>query len=1217
MRSAVRLASAAILSLFCAISVFAQASQTGGITGVVSDSGGALITGANVDVINESTGKSERTATTSGDGGYSITLLKPGPYRLEITSPNFKKAVIAAVQVRIGETTRQDVTLEAGRIEEVVNVEASTSLINPSSAVTGQPLGAETLRTLPLASPNFLFLMSLSAGTASEPTDVRTAGRGTADMNVNGQRTSNNSISLEGINVNDFNLAHFDTVPLPNPSTLEEMKVSTSLYDASQGSKGGGALGLVIKSGSKDFHWEGYWSHRNDALNANEWFRNRNRVSKRARLLQNVFGGSASGPVPKLGGFWFFNYQGVRARNGLDPLGSALTPTIQNFPTNPDGTTSAALLAPAFGLSVAQIDPIAVNILNVRNDIYSTGFLVPRSGAAGCNVAASAIATFSCSFSGVAPIEDNQYTISYDRIMRDGKDKISGRWFWDNGAVAKPFGTASSPSLAFPRTDTQQNRFLSITHTHVFSASKINELRAGFSRFIFANIPTDVVNLSDIGATRGNSDIFPGMYQVTITGLFTVGTGVNDDRGTVSNQFNIVDTFSMTHGKHSLRFGGEAIQYQLNRFNNFAVRGAITTGSTSSGSTPALPPQTNCTLDTNDCSAFQNFLRGRVTAIQSAFGDPARNFIATDYAAFIQDDFRWSPRLTINVGLRWEGMSFGRDKLYRAGIFDPRLAAAGQNPFLIPEKVDLAGFRGTPGVSDCALESCFDGNNFAPRVGFAWDIKGDQKTVLRGGYGIYYQRLSNQNILQNSLAAPFTVQPLSNASTPTALQLANPFGAIPPPSIVATQFIPSATFFAGLFHGTTGAISNNPADVNNAAFKPIFVNAAGQRCLGYADPNPNIGATNCSINLASFTSAPLDAYTPYTQQYNLTLQREIGRGWAVELGYVGTHYTGGIGIWDPFLAPLYSPSAPRTIRDMNGVTYTINTNTVNNEELRHDIIGLSRKRGSRYSGNIGFADYDSFQATVSRRMSRGLYFQAAYTFSKTIDNVSGSLSTDELNATRAGQGGGNLLNSQKDPFQNKARGDFDRPHRLVVSYAYDIPTPSGNFWNNQFFKGWAISGIVTYQSGLPFSITDSTSGGAFGQTGGGTASFSGACGTDPSTMYTNGSTNDIITSYLNRSCFRTAGVVPNGATGATNFGDVPRNAFRGPYQQNWDFSLIKTTRIKESHELRFRMDIFNVWNHPVFGFPTSVNIGTPSTFSQITTTVVPARLIQFGLSYRH
>src|SRR5690349_20423293 len=1194
MRSALRLLSGAILSLLCLTSAFAQASQTGGITGVVTDSGGALVQGATVDVINESTGKSERTATTTSDGGFSITLLKPGTYRLEITAPNFKKAVVAPVQVRIGESARQDVTLEAGRIEETVNVEATASLINPSSAVTGQPLGAETLRQLPLASPNFLFLLSLSAGTASEPTDVRTAGRGTADVNVNGQRTSNNSISLEGINVNDFNLAHFDTVPLPNPSTLEEMKVSTSLYDASQGSKGGGALGLVIKSGSKDFHWETYWQHRNDALNANEWFRNANGVSKRARLLQNVFGGSASGPVPVLKGFWFFNYQGVRARNGLDPNGSSLTPTIQRFPTNADGTTSAALLASAFGLTTAQIDPVAVNILNLQNNAFSTNFLIPRSGAAGCKTATSVTGTFTCSFSGVAPIEDNQYTISYDRIMRDGKDKISGRWFWDNGAVNKPYGTASS--LAFPRTDTQQNRFLSLTETHVFSATKINEIRLGFSRFIFANIPTDSINLSDIGATRGNSDQFPGMYQFTITGLFSVGTGVNDDRGTVSNQYNIVDTFSMTHGRHSLRFGGEAIQYQLNRFNNFAGRGALQTGSTPpGGGNPAF-------------SSFQNFLQGRVTAIQSAFGDPARNFVATDYAAFVQDDFRWSPRLTLNLGLRWEGMSFGHDKLFRAGIFDPKLAAAGQNPFLIPAKVNLAGFTGTPGVSDCALAHCFDGNNWGPRVGFAWDVKGDQKTVVRGGYGIYYQRLSNQNILQNSLSAPFTVQPLSNTTTPASFQLQNPFAGIPAPSIIASAFIPQATFFAGLRNVTTGLPATNPNDPNVG---PIFVNAAGQKCLNYGGT-----ATNCSINLASFTSAPLDAYTPYTQQYNFTVQREIANGWAVELGYVGTHYTGGIGIWDPFLAPLYSPSNPRTVRDINGNTYTITANTVNNEELRHDIIGLSRKRGSRYSGNIGFANYNSFQATVSRRMSRGLYFQGAYTYSRTIDNVSGSLSTDELNITRAGQGGANILNSQKNVIQNKARGDFDRPHRLVVSYSYDLPVPSGSFYDNQFFKGWSISGIVTYQSGLPFSITDSTSGGAFGQTGGGTASFSGSCGSIES-AYTQGSLQDRLNQYLNPACIRTASLVSSGAAGATGFGDVPRNSFRGPFQQNWDFSVLKNFRIKESHEIRFRMDVFNLWNHPVFGFPSAVNIGTASTFGQITTTVVPARLIQFGLNYRH
>jgi Carboxypeptidase regulatory-like domain/TonB dependent receptor len=1218
MRSVIRFLASGLLVGLCVVLVSAQAIQTGGITGVVTDKNGALVAGAAVDVISDATGKSVRSVTTGDDGGFAVTLLPPGKYHLEVSASNFKKANVAGVEVRITETTRQDVTLEPGNIQETVNVEAAPTLINPSSAQTGQGLDAQTLRNLPLASPNFLFLLNLSTGVTGEPTDVRSAGRGTADVTVNGQRTSNNSVTLQGINVNDFNLAHFDTVPLPNPNALQEMKVATSLYDASQGSKGGGALGLVIKSGEKDFHWEGYWQHRNDALNANEWFRNANGLSKRARLLQNVFGGSGSGPVPKAGGFWFFNYQGVRARNGIDPNGSTTSPIVQNFPTNADGTTSAALLANAFNLNAAQIDPVAVNILNLQSDRFGGKFLVPRLGQSGCRgLTGGAIGTFSCQFSAIAPIRDNQYVISYDRSMRGGKDSISGRWFWDEGFVTKPYGTDTS--LSNPRTDTQWNRFLAITETHQFSSRVVNELRLGYSRFLFANIPTDTVALSDIGASRGNSSQFPGMYRVAVTGSFQIGTGVNDNRGTVSNQYNIVETLSWIKGKHTMRMGGERVQYQLNRFNNFAVRGALTFSATAgtfstglSGAALAAAQLAHCKDDTNDCSAFQDFIRGRVTAVQSAFGDPARNFVATDYAGFFQDDYRFSPRLTFNLGLRWEGMSFGHDKLFRAGIFDPTLAAQGKNPFLIPEKVNLGGFTGTPGVSDCALKSCFDWNNFAPRVGFAWDINGDQKTVLRGGYGIYYQRLSNQNILQNSLAAPFTVQPLSSSPNPTALQLANPLGTIPPPSIVATAFIPQGSHFAGLRRIS----GSGPLNINDPGVGPIFVNDQGQACLNYGGT-----ATNCSINLASFTTAPVQPYTPYTQQWNLTVQREIGSGWAVEVGYVGSHYIGGLGIWDPFIAVQVSPSNPLTVRDMNGNSYTITNNTVNNQDLRHQIIGLSRRQGSRYSGNIGFALYNSFQATLSRRLTRGMYFQAAYTYSHTNDNVSGSLSTDELNATRNGQNGANIYNDQSNPTQNKARGDFDRPHRLVVSYTYDIPTASSGFLRNPVLRGWSISGIVTYQNGLPFSVTDSSSGGIFGATLG-TAQF--LC-SDLRQAYTTGSEADKVAHYLNPACFGTAPIIP--ATGfasnpgATGWGTTPRNAFRGPFQQNWDFSLIKRFSIGERDHFRFRMDVFNLFNHPVFRIPsglTSVNInGGVSSFTQILDTAVPARLIQFGFSYTH
>ncbi|MBI3694170.1 MAG: TonB-dependent receptor [Acidobacteria bacterium] len=1170
----------------------------------MKDSTGAIIPGATVEIFNETTGVSERRMSTGPEGNYTATLLPPGSYRLEVTGSGFKRYQAVGVPVRINETTRHDTALELGAVQEAITVEAFSTLVNTESATTGQGVDSKTLAALPLPVPNFLFLLALSPGAAGEPADVRSANRGIVDINVNGQRTTNNSVSIEGINVNDFNLAHFDTVPLPNPAAIQEFKVATSLYDSSMGSKGGGAVTLVLRSGTKDWHGGVYWNHRNDALNANEWFRNQV-GALRAKLLQNVFGGSASGPIPKLGGFWFANVHGVRARNGLDPNGASISPLIQRFPTASDGTTNAALLGSAFGLTPAQIDPVAVNILNLKSSIYGGNFAIPRAGDPGCQSPAGATASFRCTFSKVAPLADTQYTITHDRSFRDGRDRISGRWFYDNGDVAKPFGTAGG--LSFPRADVQRNRFLSLSQTHLISPRQVNEFRFGFSRFNSSFAPTDLVNLKDVGATRPNEGAVPGIYFFSITGLFSFGTGVNDERGTISNQFQWGDTWSLTAGKHSFRAGFEALRYQLNRYNRFAARGSLTFGSTSG--------------ENNTFTPFQNFLQGRITAIQSAGGDPQRYFRASDFSAFFQDDWRLRARLTVNLGLRWEGMGFGYDKYLRASIYDATLAPQ-QNPFLFAEGVQAPGVKGTPGVGKCALRRCFDDNNFAPRAGFAWDVKGNQKTVVRGGYGIYYQRLSNQNLLQGSLAAPFFVQPLDNRPTPDAFQLRNPVPQPLPSGAVAPAFIPQNSRFAGLRRVS----GTGPLDINDPGVAPIFVNETGEPCLNYGGT-----VTNCSINLAAFTSARPSPGAPYNQQWNLTIQRQLASGWAVEAGYVGAHYVGGIGIWAPNLASLASPSSPINVTDINGNRYSITANAPNNEELRHGVLGLSRKRGARFSENIGFATYHSAQFTVSRRLSKGLFFQAGYTRSKSIDNVSGSQSTDELNATRNGQGGANILNFQNNPRANRALGDFDRPNRLVVSYSYDLPVPKSGLLGTQIFQGWNLSGIVTYQNGLPHSIFDSSSGGAYGATGIGTgllvcrplseqlSSLPGCTPGAPTTREQatlSGSWQSRLTNVINPNFFSAAPNVPNAAgAGVTGYGNVPRNAFRGPSQQNWDFSVGKKFTIKEKHSVMFRADFFNLFNHPVFQQPNSVTINSPSTFTQITTTVSPARLIQFGLRY--
>src|SRR5262249_44450778 len=403
-------------------------------------------------------------------------------------------------------------------------------------------------------------------------------------------------------------------------------------------------------------------------------------------------------------------------------------------------------------------------------------------------------------------------------------------------------------------------------------------------------------------------------------------------------------------------------------------------------------------------STFTNFLKGTINTLQAASGDPQRYFRATDFGAFFEDDYKVLSNLTLNLGLRWDSLEFSHDLFERTTVFDPSLVP-NTNPFLFASDINLPGLPGTPGVGPGGARTCRTNTNFGPRAGFSWDPFRDHKTVVRGGYGIYFQRLSNQNFLQGSLGPPFFVQ--LAISNPIGVTLANPLPNQPAGSAVDPTRIPQNSRFAGI---TGNGDPNNPANV------PIFVNDAGVACAGFGGT-----PANCSVNLASFSSVPPDAKAPYNQQWNLGVQREIGKGWSLEVDYVGSHYLRGLGIYAPFLAALASPSNPIVVKDINGVSYTITTNTVNNEPLRVSALGLSRRQGASNDCNIGFAIYHSGKVTVSHRFQKGLYFQTAYTWSKSIDNVSGSQSTDELNATQAGQLGANLVNfGNLNPALNRA-----------------------------------------------------------------------------------------------------------------------------------------------------------------------------------------------------
>jgi carboxypeptidase family protein len=1196
--------------LISAWSSLAQTYQSGAIAGVVRDSSGAVVLGATVEVYNLETGVMDRRLITNADGSYTAGSLRPGSYRLEVSDQGFKKYV-ANLSVRLYELERHDATLEVGVLRQEVSVQAAGTLVNTENATTGQPVDNHTLTTLPLAEPNYLFLLGLSPGTSAEPPDVRTSGRATVDISVNGQRTTNNSVTMEGINVDDFNLAHFDYVPIPNTEAIQEFKVSTSLYDASLGSKGGGALALVLKSGTKDLHWEVYGTVRNDAFNANEWFR-AHASQPRAKLIQNVIGGEASGPFPLLKGFWFANLQAIRGRNGVDPNGSSINPTIAAFPTNPDGTTSAALLAAQYGLTPSQIDPVVVNILNAKSNYYGGTYLIPHPGQPGCSTfiapPTSSLdpGTFSCNFSRTSAPSDTQFTITYDRSLRQDKDKLQVRTFYDNIRVTKSFGTAAD--LAGPLNEPLDNRFASVSYTTQISNRQLNEARFGVTRFVFALKPTDLLTLQDVGASLPNSSAFPGLYSFA-PGPFSFGVGNNDDRGTASNSYQWGDSWSMTVGRHNLHAGGDVIRYQLNRYNNTNARGEV----------GFLP------VGNSFPTTWLNFITGTATFGGAGAGDSKRYFRAFATDLYLQDDCRLSSRLTLNLGIRWEPMQFAHELFYRNANYDFRRAQQGLNPFLFPAGLNLSGVTGTPGVSDCALRHCWDSNNFAPRVGFAWDTFGNQKTVLRGGYGIYYQQLSNQTELQGSLGAPFFVTQNRSNIDGVSLLLANPLpnqatGA----SKLQPQYMPVKSYFARV----SGNVNDSTATVN-------WVNQTGQLCQTSGG-----WANNCSIDLANFGSADPSLHSPYTQQWNLSLQRLLGHNWALEIGYVGSHGIGGIAGWRPFQAKLASPTAPITVEDMSGKLYTITTNTFANETLREQALGLTANSGAAYNSNLGNQIYHSAQFTLSHRFQGGLFFQAGYTFAKNIDNISGSINTFELNGS-PGRGGANAYNDQSSISSNRALSDLDRRHRLTITYVYDVPVTRTGILGSQAFQGWGLSGLLTLQSGQPFTVGDSFAGGAYGFPGGTPLAVCGSSPaialpgdatlatctpgtpTNPLAAQTSGPVQSRLDDYINPNFFSNPVPVPfAGDSISSGFGSPGmRNIYRGPFQESVDFSIMKNFRIAERHQVLFRVDFFNLFNHPVFSIPTCGTCldlnGSVANFSKITQTVIPARLIQFGLKYSY
>ena len=1177
-------------------SAYGQGGATGAISGVVVDTSGGSIGGADVQVIDARTESIVRKLASGTEGVFVATLLPPGNYMVVVNKPGFGEAKVTDIEVRVTETTSLTVTLKPGAVTEKVEITAQVTSVETSNATTGQSLGTATIRELPLATQNYQQLLTLSSGAQSDLNAAAQLGRGSVKLFVNGQREDNNNFLIEGISATDYNVAQATYVPLPNPDVIQEFKVQTSLYDASQGRDGGGNVNAILKSGTRAFHGDAYEFFRNDVLNANEFFLNRDGVA-RPDVKQNIFGGSLGGPLVKEKlGYFFLNYQGTRQRSGDSP-GTLISTTI---PSLPAVRTQASISQAFFGNMTTPIDPVVLKLLSFPSNQFggtTNGLLIPTSDPT----------TGAFAISRPGKYTDNQFTSNWDREFRSGQDKISARFFFSDSESFLPFGggdlqeslgstlasSVSSSSLNFPFDTPVKARFLNITETHLFSPTLVNEFRFGFVHIndVLSNVAP--VTATDLGIDRPTNSVTDSIYKFIFESSgFEIGPAPFGNQSQDQNNINFVDTVSWVKGQHVFRFGGEFTRVNLNK--NFPQ---VFNGELFFTNTPTGGPLAG--VATTD---FQNFLLG---APQFSFGGgglSGHEYRSNNYAVFAQDDWKIRPNLTLNLGLRTEIFGAFHDDLCHIGNLDPALANAGKFPFIYPScvnKLNLAGLTGS------ANGTTFDNNyatNLGPRVGLAYDLFGHHNTTIRAGFGIYYVREDVGTADQLSFETPFlpvtfgggqagclgtyfSATPLAGCPSP------NP-NALPQAGTLDPNFVPCLNVFQGFPGGDTTQAAS-------------YGKATGSGCPG---PLNTLGIFGLAV--------PRHFVVPSTQQWNLTVQRSLGRQWVLEVGYVGTHSLHLRETRDGLQSQNATTANPVDINSpafCNPNPCVITTNTIANAIARSRAQGINGYSGFQLFANDAYSHYNSLQSTLSRRWGAG-YFQAAYTFSRSTD------------ATSTGNTAFNTaFNDESSLNDSRGLSDFDRTHRLAVSYRYDLPFfKSAEGWTRQALAGWAVSGITIIQSGAPFSVLDSGAGTGF--LGGGSApgvlTASLASGSTLSSALASGSIGTRIDGYLNRSAFALAPLLypaqcdpvnnPNFCT--TGFGNLGRNTFRGPGQQNWDFSLIKNFKLTERQSLRFASDFFNIWNHANFSNPAFTDVEGGS-FGKITSTVGTPRLIQFSLRY--
>ena len=1226
----------ALLLSLLAMGKPAAAQTAGTILGVVKDPSGAAVPNATVSLTSVERGDT-RTATSGDDGAYRFSAVEPGHYNIKVEAQGFKTETAAGLTLDVAQELVANLTLQVGTSTQEVTVTGEAPVVNTTSSSLGGLVNDQQISELPLNGRNYEDLALLQPGI----TQTTHSGLGDAGIwfSSNGMNPRANNYTIDGTPI----LTQNGTGPAGMTGNtlgvdgIKEYRVVTNMFSAEYGLLMGSQIVIVSKGGSNEWHGDGFEYLRNSVLDARNYFDpSPTLVGHRLpEFRRNNFGGAVGGPIQKDKTFFFLVYEGLRLQQG-DTIQDNAMPAACHFWNTPGGPI------------IAGGGPIPANapftIPGALAGASPTIIKAPLAGATlmtgGCGSApaGTAVASVVTPWIGQFPFANepgssSNYTFAGSTHARDDyaqlridhnfsvNDTFFARYTFDDARDTTPYVGGNLQAVdtgggfqQFFNIGPSRNQYVTFGENHIFTPTLLNSLRLGFSRtnyinrFGTPNTPLnpdfqlqDASNCGQPGAPACIWSFVPGLF----TGGFTPGSGITPltPPGTfpnyhIQNDWSVSDDVFYTHEKHSFKFGTLWNHWNDPNLQSKAIFGTITFNNLynpAAGATPAsgfmlgIPTSINVVTPGSTVA-----LSPGSTQLAPPFKGNflQRNWWYQTLGFYFQDDWRATNRLTLNLGVRYE---------FRTDVTDSDGRVSALRDPLTSTQFTIGPIMTNPSYK-----------NWSPRVGFAYDVFGNGKTALRGGFGIYYD--------------------VANLG---ALLTQNPTGTLP--------WVANTT--------ATWKASSGPIALPLSCVSP---------CVGA------IAASGAAVG-RSLQNANYNAKSPHSLQFNMTVDQQLPKSIGLSVSYVGTR---GINLWQ---AGEGNPVVPQSF-DANGrPIYNV---AAGQAGCQNQVLTLGAPApavapcrinpyfgSSQLFSNFGESWYNGLQVVVTKRVTNGLSFQGSYAYSKSQDDTQGTRFNDDCGGNAAAP----FADNPFDPKQDWSLSCYDITHVMNLSMLYHLPTISSNGVLSKFVNGWWFSNIVTIQGGPPFTPivnVDRSFSGVITQSNimhasvntvaqsvvycnGNPAPAGGVCAAGQTTQVVNFipfNKNTVITGNPNQ----WFNPLMFGESPLGHLGDAPRNFLRQPGMGTWNFSLVKDTKVGwlgEAGSVEFRAEVFNVTNRAnfqmlgiastaagVFAGSTTTNTYTPvggspttcvtascpiqaplGTAGQITNTATTSRQIQFAL----